>query len=125
MGYKVDMFRSQDVRRAVMVAAKELTAHQQECISLYLACNAGAGQSYFSLRKPSAAKVARVIGQEGWTTNCPKPDDIAKLWRSSSKQRVETDPFIQIIRRCVAEQTWTGLAIKDFGPPKGFGVVAT
>lgn len=76
--------------------------------------------SYLTIRTvlPTAAKVARVFEQEGWTTNCLKPDEIAKLWRPSSKQRIETDPIIQ---RCVAEQTWTGFAIKDFGPPKGFG----
>jgi len=40
------------------------------------------------------------------------------MWRLASKQKVKTDPCVH---RCVAEQAWTGLAIKDFGPPKSFG----
>ncbi|XP_056123945.1 uncharacterized protein LOC130102073 [Rhinichthys klamathensis goyatoka] len=77
---------------------------------------------YFSLRRPSATKVARLIGQEGWTTNCPKAEEVVSMWKPASKQKVETDPYVH---HCVAEQAWTGLAIKDFGPPKGLGVVAT
>ncbi|XP_039523250.1 uncharacterized protein LOC120476315 [Pimephales promelas] len=63
-----------------------------------------------------------LISQEGWTTNCPKPEEVVRMWRPASKQKVKTDPCVH---RCVAEQAWTGLAIKDFGPPKSFGVVAT
>ncbi|CAM4574700.1 unnamed protein product [Leuciscus chuanchicus] len=78
--------------------------------------------SYYKLRKPSAAKVARLIAQEGWTVNCPRPEHIVQLWRPAPKKMVEADSFVI---RCVSEQTWTGLAIKDFGPPEGLGVVAT
>ncbi|KAG1927300.1 hypothetical protein F2P79_024363 [Pimephales promelas] len=72
--------------------------------------------SYYKLRKPSTAKVARLIAKEGWTVNCPKPEDIVQLWRPAPKKMVEGDSLV--IRR-VSEQTWTGLAIKDFGPPEG------
>lgn len=86
------MSTSQDVRRAVGVAAKLLSAHQQDT-NLSLARSAG-------------------------TTNCPKAEEVVKMWKPSTKQKVETDPYVQ---HCVAEQAWTGLAIKDVGLPKGFG----
>ncbi|CAM4575487.1 unnamed protein product [Leuciscus chuanchicus] len=76
--------------------------------------------SHFTVCKPSAAKVARLIAQEGWKVNCPKPEDIKRLWTPPSKGAVEDDKFIL---RCVSEQTWSGLAIKDFGSKQG--VVAT
>ena len=74
--------------------------------------------AYYKLRKPSTAKVARLIAKEGWTVNCPRPEDIVQLWRPAPKKMVEDDSLL--IRR-VSEQTWTGLAIKDFGPPEGLG----
>ncbi|XP_056121573.1 uncharacterized protein LOC130099791 [Rhinichthys klamathensis goyatoka] len=78
--------------------------------------------SHFTVRKPSVAKVARLIAQEGWKANCPKPEDIERLWTPPSKAAGEDDKFIL---RCVSEQTWPDLAIKDFGGKKGLGVVAT
>ncbi|XP_039521563.1 uncharacterized protein LOC120474974 [Pimephales promelas] len=78
--------------------------------------------AHFTVRKPSAAKVARLITQEGWKVNCPKPEDIERLWTPPSKAAVEDDKFII---RCVSEQNWSGMAIKDFGDERGFGVVAT
>nr|XP_055049489.1 uncharacterized protein LOC129434954 [Misgurnus anguillicaudatus] len=78
--------------------------------------------SHFTVRKPSAAKVARLIMQEGWKVNCPKPEDIERLWVPPSKVAVEDDKFIL---SCVSQQTWSGLAIKDFGAKQGLGVVAT
>ncbi|XP_039509529.1 uncharacterized protein LOC120464212 [Pimephales promelas] len=78
--------------------------------------------SHFTVRKPSAAKVARLITQEGWKVNCPKPEDIERLWTPPSKAAVEDDKFIL---HCVSEQNWSGMAIKDFGDERGFGVVAT
>ncbi|KAG1927358.1 hypothetical protein F2P79_024296 [Pimephales promelas] len=78
--------------------------------------------SYFTLRKPTAAEVARLIAREGWTMNCPRPDNIERQWRPAPKKKVEEDEFII---RCVTEQTWTGLVIKNFGAEQGLGVVAT
>ncbi|XP_051741310.1 uncharacterized protein LOC127507920 isoform X2 [Ctenopharyngodon idella] len=78
--------------------------------------------SRFTLRKPSAVKVARLITQEGWKANYPKPEEIERLWKPAPKRTIETD---EVIIRCVSEQTWTGLAIKDFGAEQGLGVVAT
>jgi hypothetical protein len=42
------------------------------------------------------------------------------MWKPPTKKMVETDPYVV---HCVAEQAWTGIALKDFGPPKGFGIV--
>ncbi|KAK7172408.1 hypothetical protein R3I93_004667 [Phoxinus phoxinus] len=80
--------------------------------------------SHFTVRRPSAAKVARIIKQEGWKVNCPKPvqEDIVGLWTPPSKAAVEEDRFIL---RCVSKQTWSGLVIKDFGAKQGLGVVVT
>lgn len=80
----------------------------------YLECD---GDFSFSLsaqfthRKPSAAKVARMIAQEGWTANHPKPEDLVRMWKPASKTTIETDE--SFIKR-VSEQTWKGLAIKDW-----------
>ncbi|KAL0153860.1 hypothetical protein M9458_050842, partial [Cirrhinus mrigala] len=78
--------------------------------------------SQFTHRKPSAARVERLIAQKGWRTNHPSPEDIVRMWKPASKVIVETD---DIIIKNVSQQTWTGLAIKDFGPPQGLGVVTT
>ncbi|XP_073701792.1 uncharacterized protein [Garra rufa] len=78
--------------------------------------------SHFAHRMPSAAKVSRLITQEGWKGNCPKPEDIERLWKPASTGTIETD---EVIIKCVSEQGWTGLAIKDFGDEDGLGVVAT
>lgn len=72
----------------------------------------------FTHRKPSAAKVARLIAKEGWKANHPKPEDIALLWKPAPKVTIESD---EIIINNVSQQTWTGLAIKDFGPKQGLG----
>ncbi len=50
--------------------------------------------------------------------NSPKPEGVVQLWKPANKITVETDP---LIISCVSEQTWTGLAIKDFGPGQGLG----
>ncbi|CAM4574692.1 unnamed protein product [Leuciscus chuanchicus] len=71
--------------------------------------------SYYKLRKPSAAKVSRLIAQEGWRVNCPRPEDIVQLWKPAPNTVLENDDFVI---RCVSNQTWTGLAIKDFGAPE-------
>ncbi|KAK2915691.1 hypothetical protein Q8A67_000065 [Cirrhinus molitorella] len=78
--------------------------------------------SHFTHRKPSASKVSRLIAQEGWKSNYPKPEEIERLWKPAPTDTIEAD---EVIIKCVAEQGWTGLAIKDFGDEKGLGVVAT
>lgn len=50
--------------------------------------------------------------------NCPRPENIERQWRPAPKKKVEEDEFII---RCVTEQTWTGLVIKNFGPEQGLG----
>nr|XP_055062938.1 uncharacterized protein LOC129445994 [Misgurnus anguillicaudatus] len=77
--------------------------------------------SQCSRRPPSVNKVSRQIEREGWTSNCPRPEDIVAKWRPASKVQVEMDPWILT---SIQNQKWTGLAFKDFGT-KGQGVVAT
>ncbi len=60
-----------------------------------------------------------MIAQEGWTANHPKPEDIVRMWKPASKTTIETD---ESLIKCVSEQTWKGLAIKDFGPEQGLGL---
>ncbi|XP_049325733.1 N-lysine methyltransferase KMT5A-A-like [Astyanax mexicanus] len=78
--------------------------------------------SCFTHRKPTVGKVSRAIQKEGWTANYPSPDTVLQLWKPASQAAAEKDPAIL---ESVVSQTWRGLAIKDFGPGKGLGVVAT
>ncbi|KAK7152442.1 hypothetical protein R3I93_010609 [Phoxinus phoxinus] len=78
--------------------------------------------SRFTHRKASAAEVARLIAQEGWQGNYPKPEEVVRLWRPAPPDSIEAN---QVIIKCVSEQAWTGLAVKDFGDEHGLGVVAT
>ncbi|XDV26259.1 hypothetical protein PO909_030017, partial [Leuciscus waleckii] len=74
--------------------------------------------AHFTLRKPSVAKVGKLINQEGWKVNIPKIEEVVEQWKPAAKLTIETDP---VFIRCVSEQS--GLAVKDFGPAQG--VVAT
>ncbi len=74
--------------------------------------------AHFTHRKPSAAKVARLIAQEGWKGNYPKPEEIERLWKPPTKLIIETDG---ILLQSVSQQTWKGLALKDFGPQLSLG----
>ncbi len=69
-------------------------------------------------RKPSAPKVARLIEKEGWKANSPKHEEIERLWKPATMVVIKTD---EIIIKNISQQTWKGLAIKDFGPPQGLG----
>ncbi|XP_053475699.1 uncharacterized protein LOC128604581 [Ictalurus furcatus] len=73
-------------------------------------------------RKPQESRVKYGILKEGWKNNCPKPADVLAAWKPATKLVIETD---EDLRRNVSQQTWKGLAIKDFGGEKGLGVVAT
>lgn len=64
--------------------------------------------------------MARLIAQEGWKANYPKPEEIERLWKPAPSGTVETN---EVIIKCVSEQTWTGLAIKDFGVEEGLGKI--
>uniref|UniRef100_A0A9J7XMD5 SET domain-containing protein n=1 Tax=Cyprinus carpio carpio TaxID=630221 RepID=A0A9J7XMD5_CYPCA len=77
--------------------------------------------SQCSRRPPTFSKVSLLIQKEGWTGNCPRPEDIVAKWRPVTRVQVESDPWI--ITK-IQNQKWTGLALKDFGS-KGQGVVAT
>ncbi|XP_052445043.1 uncharacterized protein LOC127986821 isoform X1 [Carassius gibelio] len=77
--------------------------------------------SQCSRRPPTVSKVSLLIEKEGWTGNCPRPEDIVAKWRPITEVQVESDPWIIT---AIQKQKWTGLALKDFGS-KGQGVVAT
>ncbi|XP_067272555.1 uncharacterized protein [Pseudorasbora parva] len=77
--------------------------------------------SQCSRRPPTVSKVSLLIQKEGWTGNCPRPQDVVAKWRPVTRVHVESDPRIITM---VQNQKWTGLALKDFGA-KGHGVVAT
>lgn len=62
--------------------------------------------------------VARLIAKDGWKANYPKPEEIEHFWKPAPKVTIETD---EIIIKSVSQQTWKGLAIKDFGPQQGLG----
>ncbi|KAI4800247.1 hypothetical protein KUCAC02_013376 [Chaenocephalus aceratus] len=78
--------------------------------------------SYFTYRKPSGGKIERLISKEGWTSNCPKAQDILDMWTPALKYVIESDQ--NILNSC-SLQKWKGLAIKSFDGQKGEGVVAT
>ncbi|XP_053531453.1 uncharacterized protein LOC128629108 isoform X1 [Ictalurus punctatus] len=73
-------------------------------------------------RKPQESRVKYGILKEGWKNNCPKPADVLAAWKPATQFVIETD---EDLRRNVSQQTWKGLAIKDFGGEKGLAVVAT
>ncbi|XP_067271195.1 uncharacterized protein [Pseudorasbora parva] len=77
--------------------------------------------SQCSRRPPTVSKVSLLIQKEGWTGNCPRPQDVVAKWRPVTRVQVESDPRIITM---VQNQKWTGLALKDFGA-KGHVVVAT
>lgn len=66
--------------------------------------------------------MARLVAKEGWKSNYPNPEEIESLWKPAPPHSIEAD---QVIIKCVSEQAWTGLAVKDFGDEHGLGVVAT
>ncbi|KAK2907361.1 hypothetical protein Q8A67_006346 [Cirrhinus molitorella] len=78
--------------------------------------------TYTALLQGQSHFVARLIAKEAWKANYPKPEEIERLWKPAPTGTIETD---EVIIKCVSEQTWTGLAIKDFGAEEGLGVVAT
>ncbi|KAI4787188.1 hypothetical protein KUCAC02_036630 [Chaenocephalus aceratus] len=78
--------------------------------------------SYYTHRKPSGGKIERLISKEGWTSNCPKAQDILDMWTPALKYVIESDK--NILNSC-SRQKWKGLAIKSFDGQKGEGVVAT
>ncbi|XP_038558328.1 uncharacterized protein LOC119891072 [Micropterus salmoides] len=78
--------------------------------------------SQSSRRPPTVSKVSLLIRKEGWTANCPRPENVVAKWKPVSRVQVETDPWILTT---LHSQKWTGLALKDFGGTKGHGVVAT
>ncbi len=75
------------------------------------------------MEKTFGGKVARLIEQEDWKLNLPKPEKDIELWKPAPKPTIETDPLLMscVCVCVVSEKTWTGLAVKDFGPEGGLG----
>lgn len=74
--------------------------------------------AHFTHRKPSAAKVERLIKKEGWVVNHPKAEEVLEKWSPPTKLTTETG---KAVLKSVCSQKWKGLAIKDFGGEKGKG----
>ncbi|KAG9259454.1 hypothetical protein AMEX_G27973 [Astyanax mexicanus] len=72
--------------------------------------------------KPTPAKVQQAIERERWNSNIPSISAVLEAWVSQVKSAIETD---ESIIKCVLEQKWKGIDFKDFGEPKGKGVIAT
>lgn len=72
----------------------------------------------YSRHPPTIHKVAKMIENEGWKANHPRPEDIVAKWQPAKRVQVESDPGI--IGR-VTKQRWSALAIKDFGGNIGQG----
>ncbi|XP_049334427.1 uncharacterized protein LOC125801674 [Astyanax mexicanus] len=70
--------------------------------------------------RPSEARVYHRLRAENWSANCPSAMDVVKSWLPVKDHIKSPD----IIRR-IQEQSWKGLCLKDFGPPKNKGVIAT
>lgn len=56
--------------------------------------------------------------KEGWETNVPSFRDVPQTWVSPLKKAIEEN---QEVIKSVVEQKWKGIALKDFGEPKGKG----
>lgn len=70
------------------------------------------------MRKPTVAKLTRMINQESWKSNVPKIEEVIEQWKPAAKLTLATDPtFI----KCMTEQSWTELTLKNFGPELGQG----
>ncbi|CAJ0600742.1 unnamed protein product, partial [Cylicocyclus nassatus] len=73
-----------------------------------------------SRNRPAEARVYHLLRAENWSANCPSAMDVVKSWVPVKDHIKSPD----IIRR-IQEQSWKGLCLKDFGPPKNKGVIAT
>ncbi|XP_055359359.1 uncharacterized protein LOC114844249 [Betta splendens] len=70
--------------------------------------------------RPHKASIQSALDKESWTTNRPLVHDVLKAWVPPERQLKDTWSILT----SVMKQKWKGLAIKDFGMPKGKGVVA-
>ncbi|KAG9265466.1 hypothetical protein AMEX_G21869 [Astyanax mexicanus] len=70
--------------------------------------------------RPAEARVRNLLLAENWSANCPSAMDVVTSWVPVKDHIKSPD----IIRR-IQEQSWKGLCLKDFGPPKNKGVIAT
>lgn len=67
---------------------------------------------------PKEEKVKAIATKEGWLTNVPSFTDVLQAWVSPLKTAIEEN---EDIMKSVVEQKWRGIALKDFGEPKGKG----
>ncbi|KAJ4921925.1 hypothetical protein JOQ06_022189 [Pogonophryne albipinna] len=71
--------------------------------------------------QPTEEAVRRALTKEGWVTNTPSVQDVVRGWVAPRDPPTCSRRLI----RSISEQSWRGLAVRDFGGEKGKGVVAT
>ncbi|KAJ4921914.1 hypothetical protein JOQ06_022178 [Pogonophryne albipinna] len=71
--------------------------------------------------QPTEEAVRRALTKEGWVNNTPSVQDVVRGWVAPRDPPTCSRSLI----RSISEQSWRGLAVRDFGGEKGKGVVAT
>ncbi|KAI4800290.1 hypothetical protein KUCAC02_013335 [Chaenocephalus aceratus] len=71
--------------------------------------------------QPTEEAVRRSLTKERWVSNTPSVQDVVRGWVAPLGAPTSSQSLI----RSISEQSWRGLAVRDFGGEKGKGVVAT
>ncbi|KAL7405050.1 hypothetical protein ABVT39_023150 [Epinephelus coioides] len=71
--------------------------------------------------RPTEEKVKAIVAKEKWEKNVPNFPDVFQAWVSLLKTATEDD---EAIIKSVVEE-WKRIDLKDFGEPKGKGIIAT
>ncbi|KAI4796480.1 hypothetical protein KUCAC02_026982, partial [Chaenocephalus aceratus] len=71
--------------------------------------------------QPTKEAVRRALTKERWVSNTPSVQGVVGGWVAPRDAPTSSQSLI----RSVSEQSWRGLAVRDFGGSKGKGVVAT
>lgn len=69
-------------------------------------------------RQPTESRVASLLRAEDWPSNCPRAIDVVQSWMPK-KDHTGNPAILQRIEK----QSWKGLCLKDFGPPKNKGEI--
>lgn len=68
--------------------------------------------------RPTESRVASLLRAEDWPSNCPRAIDVVQSWMPK-KDHTGSPAILQHI----VKQSWKGLCLKDFGPPKNKGEI--
>lgn len=68
--------------------------------------------------RPTESRVASLLHAEDWSSNCPRAIDVVQSWMPK-KDHTGSPAILQRIEK----QSWKGLCLKDFGPPKNKGEI--